>query len=85
MSFAAIALKNTRNVYLVQGVDTAGREAFYYLKIDLPRKAVFLEKIKEGNIDLRDYGQILGCGFGANPTKAALAQLKQKYGIDGNF
>lgn len=68
-------------LFLVQGQDRLGRDAFYYVLVDKLKKDIFVKEIKNKNTDLRKYGKILISGFGLEPTADAKAYLKNEYDL----
>ena len=73
---------NNELLYLVQGEDRHGREAFYYILVDKLKKEIFLKEIATEMSDLRRFGKILISGFGTEPTEDAQLYLKKKFNLD---
>jgi hypothetical protein len=84
MSFVKSTASSANNkLYYIQGIDAAGREAFYYLMVDKLKKQLFLHDSTLQKMDLRHYGKILISGFGTMPSEASLSFLKNEHGLDG--
>ncbi len=69
-------------LYLVQGQDSQGRTAFYYVLVDKIKKELFLREVTNGATDLRKFGKILISGFGSEPSEDAKAYLKNEFNLD---
>ncbi len=69
-------------LYLVQGQDKLGRDAFYYVLVDRLKRDIFLKEVEKQNTDLRKYGQILISGFGLEPTADTKQYLKNKFNLN---
>lgn len=68
--------------YKVNATDSTGRRAFYYILVDKLKLKQFLSLKSDGRYDLADYGRIIACGYGEEPTEDAKKMLKAKYGFD---
>lgn len=83
MSFiTSILATGNQLLYLVQGEDKSGRQAFYYVLVDRLKKEMFLKEVTGQETDLRKYGAIIYSGFGNEPTEEAKRFIKQEYGLD---
>lgn len=78
----SIAAINNELLYLVQGQDKYGRNAFYYILVDKLKKEIFLKEIGTEMSDLRRFGKILISGFGLEPTEDAKLYLKNEFNLD---
>lgn len=71
--------KEYKDVFLVRGNDK-GRPAWHYILIENEEKYLDLIKQKEGtNIDVTNFGRIIKSGWGINPSKEVVNEIKQKY------
>lgn len=68
--------------YKVNATDSTGRRAFYYILVDKPKLQKFLGLKPDGRYDLADYGRIIACGYGEEPTEAEKTMLKERFGFD---
>ena len=72
-----------RNIYLITGgKDHTGRPAWYYVRVEDHLKLRFERAIKAGAIELSEFGTILESGYGAHPSEATRAQMKEQYGFE---
>lgn len=78
----SIAVMDNEFLYLVQGQDRLGRDAFYYVLVDKLKKDIFLKDVRKENVDLRKFGKILISGFGLEPTEDAKRYLKNEFNLD---
>ena len=79
MSFVdALAGQNGEKVFLVTGNEN-GRPAWYYVQVGRKKLPFYERAIKSGSLDLRDYGEILNAGWGAEPPKEVAEQMKEQY------
>ena len=62
--------KDMDRIYLVRGKDK-GREAWHYVLLvdDTETQKLFKEKLKEGSVDMADYGLVLKSGWGKDPPQ----------------
>ena len=62
--------KDLERIYLVRGKDR-GKEAWHYVLLvdDAETERLFKEKVKDGTIDVADYGSVLKSGWGKDPPK----------------
>ena len=67
-------------VYLVRGKDR-GKQAWHYVLVvdDEEMVEMFLAKVKSGNVDVADYGQVLKSGWGQEPPDEVREWIKKKY------
>ena len=68
-------------VHFMRCKDGAGKDCYFFLTAPAQKLAA-LKRITGGEFDLREYGQIIACGFGRNPDPETIEQLKEKYQID---
>ena len=60
--------KSTGRLYLVRGKDK-GRAAWHYVLVKKHLLAIFLKRTNGGRLDVADFGDVLGSGWGKNPPK----------------
>ena len=67
-------------VYLVRGKDR-GKQAWHYVLVvdDEEMVEMFLAKVKSGNVEVADYGQVLKSGWGQEPPDEVREWIKKKY------
>jgi hypothetical protein len=79
MSFVdSIAGNNGEKVFLVTGNEN-GRSAWYYVQVARKRLPYYENAIKDGNLDLRDFGDILNAGWGEEPPEEVACKMKELY------
>jgi len=68
-------------VYLVRGKDK-GMECWHYLLVvdDDETIEMFHAKIRSGNIDVNDFGEVIKSGWGQDPPNEVREWIDQKYG-----
>ena len=59
---------STRRLYLVRGKDK-GRAAWHYVLVKKHLLAIFLKRTNGGRLDVADFGDVLGSGWGTNAPK----------------
>ena len=59
---------STGRLYLVRGKDK-GRAAWHYVLVKKHLLAIFLKRTNGGRLDVADFGDVLGSGWGKNPPK----------------
>ena len=69
-------------VFLVRGKDK-GRPAWHYVLLVDDEETIkkFHEKIKEGTLDVADYGQVLKSGWGEDPPNEVRDTMDRNYKI----
>ncbi len=65
-------------VYIVRGEDR-GRKAWHYVLVDKVKLPLFKQKLKEGDLDVSHYGEILYSGWGENPPPEIVEAVKRQY------
>ena len=85
------AVKNTRhgnvhtartnNIFLVRGMDTTGKQAWYYVLVDKSKRDIFKSRNGVPHLKLTDYGQILYSGYGNSPPESTISLMKNQYGF----
>ena len=71
------------DVHIIKAKDHTGRRACYFVYVPPRRAAMFLEALKKTEvIDLCDYGEILACNYGEQPTEQTKQLLREKYGLE---
>jgi len=66
-------------VYLVRGKDK-GREAWHYVFLQKTKSSLFLAKLRQGSLDVADYGEVLYSGWGKNPPESIVQKIKERFG-----
>ena len=77
---------NERIIYKVRGKDR-GQPAWYYvlLEDDEDNIQTYLTKVKEGSLDVADYGQVLKSGWGKDPPEETEKWIEDNYYINYNY
>ena len=83
---------NNKNKYLAQqghlihklkAKDSTGRWAYYFVYVESRKEQAFLDALDSNeNIDLEDYGKVIGSSYGEKPNDQLRALLKNTYGFD---
>ena len=55
---------------------------WFYLKINPVKLPEYERKMKEGAMNISDYGQILDSDWGVHPPADVASYMREKYGID---
>eukprot|EP01084_Bolivina_argentea_P056390 103217_1 len=71
-------------VYRVNGNDQ-GRNAWYYVLVDEEKLKSFLKALNDETIHLDQYGVILYSGYGEEPPKYIIDDVKKKFMVDNHF
>ena len=81
-SFVAQVAAGKNLVYDLRFTFPDGRKAYYYARIDPPKKQAFLRALesKTGVMDFSLYGELLEYGYGS-PSAELLAEMKEKHNI----
>lgn len=77
-------IANRERVFKVSGVDSTGREAWYFVLIESTRKDKFLLHKKGDSYNIDDYGKIIISGYGKEVPEHIQQMLRDKYDFD-NF
>ena len=74
-----------KRLFVVRGTDK-GRPAWHYLLVvdDEDTITAFHKKIKEGSLDVANYGKIIESGWGQDPPNDFKEQIQRTYTIDYN-
>lgn len=60
--------KGNKRMYLVNGVESCGRTAWYYVELDGLKEAIFTKKCTtDKNLNINEYGKIVASGWGDTP------------------
>jgi hypothetical protein len=83
MSFAERVRREQakRNMFLVRGNDSQGRQAWYFVLI-APGKTAAFQKAVTGQLELTKYGKIICSGFGKDPPQDVRERMKTEYGFN---
>ncbi len=75
-----------QRVKKVRGKDK-GRSAWHYVLLvdDEERIREYHDKIKEGSLDIADYGQILKSGWGQDPPKETKKWIEEQYFVNYDY
>ncbi|MCE2926491.1 MAG: hypothetical protein LW823_02425 [Rickettsiales bacterium] len=73
------ARKQDELVFLSKGTHE-GRHTWHYLLVKKMKLPQLMEAVKQGQVDLAQYGRILFSGFGANPPADVTLLVRQKFG-----
>lgn len=84
MSFAnKIIAGKGHLIHKIRGKDAAtGRPAYYFVLVEPPREAAFMEALKSDSILLTDYGKIIASCWGEEPDEDTKKLLKDNYGFE---
>jgi hypothetical protein len=72
-----------RQIYLVRGRASGGREAWYDVRVSKKRPLVFEKEVALRHVDLADYGEIILSGYGKDPPESAATVMREKWGYVG--
>jgi hypothetical protein len=65
-------------LFLVQGKD-GGQSAWHYVLVGRLKLVLFKQKLKNGELDVAQYGRILHSGWGEKPPAELAQEMKQVY------
>ncbi len=68
-------------IVLVRGQDTQGQNTWFYLMVDSGKLKAFKANHGKAMVTLTDYGRILYCGYGENPSDIIQWKMKKEYGF----
>lgn len=75
----------SRHTFKVQGKDSTGREAYYFIHIpDEAKRKAFLQQKVGDTYSLDSYGTVIYSAYGTHVPKHVCEMLSEKYGFD-NF
>lgn len=78
-----IIAKKGHLIHKLKAKDSTGRWAYYFVLVEAPREATFLESIKgDGTVDLEEYGKVIASCYGEEPTEEVKTFLKDRYGFE---
>nr|CAD2156438.1 unnamed protein product [Meloidogyne enterolobii] len=80
-------------IQLIRGKDysgyfsfiTGGSPAWCYLLVDKDKREALLQKRKTGNVDIKEYGEVLYSGLGKDPPKDIKDKMVEEYGINPDY
>ena len=79
MSFAGkIIEKDGGLVRFITGVE-AGKACWFFVEIDPLTYPDYKWHLRQGSMDVRDYGTILKCGWGDTPPQDIAQHMRQEY------
>lgn len=82
MSFTSKLVTSGANaVYFVTYKDKDNEDIHCFLRSSAAKIASFLQE-QTGTFDIREYGEILACGFGKKPSGLTRFIMQTKYKID---
>jgi hypothetical protein len=70
------------HIYLVRGKDSTGHAAWYYIRVERPKRNLFERESRKGQIQLTDYGTILMSGYGEKPPPDAVRRAREEFGFE---
>ena len=75
-----------KRFFIVRGKDR-GRPAWHYVLLvdDEDTITAFRKKIKEGSLDVANYGKVIKSGWGQDPPNDLREQMQHTYAIDYNY
>ena len=59
-----------------------GLPCWFYLKIDPSKLSEYEHKLKEGSMNIRDYGQILQSDWGNYPPADMISFMRETYAVE---
>ena len=68
---------STDRIYLVRGIDK-GRAAWHYVLVKKHLLGLFLKRTKGGSLDLADFGDVLGSGWGKDPPEGTRDKILEE-------
>lgn len=78
-----IIAKKGHLIHKLKAKDSTGRWAYYFVLVEAPREAAFLESIQgDGTVDLEEYGKVIASCYGEEPTQEVKDFLKERYGFE---
>lgn len=74
MSFVEnVSKEGSDRIYLIRGVDSTNRQAWYYVRIASNKLRLFefheRKMVDRSSLNLNDFGEILHSGYGKSPPK----------------
>ncbi|MEA5579736.1 hypothetical protein VB620_00090 [Nodularia harveyana UHCC-0300] len=70
-------------IHKLKAKDSTGRWAYYFLYIEPSKEKEFMNALESTqNIDLEDYGKVVGSCYGEKPDEKLINLLKEKYGFE---
>ena len=61
-----------------------GQPCWFYLKLDPTKISEYEQKLKIGNMNISDYGEIIESDWGIYPAKTIIDSIFEKYGFETN-
>jgi len=63
-----------------------GKQFWYYLSIKPSKYAEYKQRHRDGGkLNPKEFGEVLACGWGANPPDDIRAEMKEEFGCDPSF
>ncbi|WYL92480.1 MAG: hypothetical protein HEQ35_00170 [Gloeotrichia echinulata IR180] len=70
-------------IHKLKAKDSTGRWAYYFVYIEPSKEKEFMNALESTqNIDLEDYGKVIGSCYGEKPDEKLRNLLKEKYGFE---
>lgn len=70
-------------IHKLKAKDTTGRWAYYFVYVPSYRERQFLKAIEgDGNVNLENYGKIIGSCYGEYPSDFLKNELRERYGFE---
>jgi hypothetical protein len=76
------SIRKCQNIYLVRGgKDDTKQDTWFFIRVENLKINLFLKEIKNGVIDLQEFGEILESGYGQEPPEYIFTKMHEKYGF----
>lgn len=72
--------ETAQDIYLIRSTARGFIKVWYYVRVPRRKKVMFLHDLKQGNVKIENYGEILKRGFGAHPDDEAIAYMEREHG-----
>ena len=71
----------------VTGIEAKGKPVWHYVLLADDEETIkeFHEKIKQGSLDVINYGQVLKSGWGQEPPEETKKWIKEHYHVNYNY
>lgn len=82
-----VVKKGSIPIHLVRGKNAAGQDVWHFILCSYEKARMIgdnhgAESVGSGTFELKDFGEVIASGFGAEPDAATKAMLKEKYNFD---
>ncbi len=79
--------QSSRKIMKVTGIEAKGKPVWHYVLLADDEETIkeFHEKIKQGSLDVINYGQVLKSGWGQEPPEETKKWIKEHYLVKYNY